>query len=156
MVQNPPEGSQRILPYLNYADPKAAIEFLKAAFGFEQGLLLEMPDGNIGHCELLLGGETLMLAGEFAEGGLSSPKSLGGVHASVVVYVDDLDAHYEHAKAIGAAIVQEPADQFYGDRTYRALDPEGVGWEFHQHVRDVTPEEMMAAMGEMPQEGGSG
>lgn len=150
MVQNPPAGSQRILPYLNYSDPKAAIEFLKGAFGFEQGLLLEMPDGNIGHCELQMGGETLMLAGEFAEGGLSSPKSLGGVHASVVVYVDDLDAHCERARAAGAQIVQEPADQFYGDRTYRALDPEGVGWDFHQHVRDVTPEEMMAAMSESP------
>ena len=152
MVQNPPPGSQRILPYLNYADPKAAIAFIVDAFGFEQGLLLEMPDGSIGHCELQRDGETIMLAGEFAEGGLSSPKSLGGVHASVVVYVDDINAHYEHAKAAGAQIVQEPIDQFYGDRTYRALDPEGVGWDFHQHVRDVTPEEMAAAMAEMPQE----
>lgn len=146
MVQNPPEGSQRILPYLNYSDPKAAIAFLCEAFGFEQGLLLEMPDGSVGHCELLLGGETLMLAGEFPELGLSTPKSLGGVHATVVVYVDDIDTHYEQAKAAGAEIMQEPTDQFYGDRTYRARDPEGVAWDIHQHVRDVTPEEMMAAM----------
>ncbi len=152
MVQNPPAGSQRILPYLNYADPAAAIEFITTAFGFEQGLRLDGPDGSVMHCELLHSGETLMLAGEFAEGGLSSPKSLGGVHASVVVYVDDLDAHYEQAKAAGVQIVQEPTEQFYGDRTYRALDPEGLGWDFHQHVRDVTPEEMMAAMAEMPQE----
>ena len=149
MVQNPPAGSQRILPYLNYSDAKAASEFIRNAFGFEQGLLLEMPDGSIGHCELLYGGETLMLASEFADVGLSSPAALGGVHASVVVYVDDINAHCEHARAAGAQIVQEPEDQFYGDRTYRALDTEGVGWEFHQHVRDVTPEEMMAAMTQM-------
>ena len=148
MVQNPPEGTQRIVPYLNYADPKPVIEFLINAFGFEQGLLLDMPDGSVGHCELQMNGETLMLSSEFPEGGLSSPKSLGGVHATVLVYVDDVDAHFEHAKAAGAQIVEEPTDQFYGDRTYRALDPEGVGWEFHQHVRDVTPEEMMAAMTE--------
>ena len=149
MVQNPPEGTQRILPYLNYADPKPVIEFLINAFGFEQGTLLEMPDGSVGHCELLMNGETLMLSSEFPEGGLSSPKSLGGVHATVLVYVDDVDAHFEHAKAAGAQIVEEPTDQFYGDRTYRALDPEGVGWEFHQHVRDVTPEEMAAALASM-------
>ena len=149
MVQNPPPGSQRILPYLNYADPKPVIEFLIDAFGFEQGTLLDMPDGSVGHCELLMNGETLMLSSEFPEGGLSSPRTLGGVHATVVVYVDDVDAHFEHAKASGAQIVEEPTDQFYGDRTYRALDPEGVGWEFHQHVRDVTPEEMMAAITEM-------
>ena len=149
MVQNPPEGTQRIIPYLNYADPKPVIEFLINAFGFEQGLLLDMPDGSVGHCELQMNGETLMLSSEFPEGGLSSPKSLGGVHATVLVYVDNVDAHFEHARAAGAQIVEEPTDQFYGDRTYRALDPEGVGWEFHQHVRDVTPEEMMAAMSEM-------
>ena len=149
MVQNPPAGSQRILPYLNYADPKPVIEFLINAFGFEQGLLLDMPDGSVGHCELQMNGETLMLSSEFPEGGLSSPKALGGVHATVLVYVDDVDAHFEHAKAAGAQIVEEPTDQFYGDRTYRALDPEGVGWEFHQHVRDVTPEEMMAAAAQM-------
>ena len=148
MVQNPPEGSQRIVPYLNYSDPRTVIDFLINAFGFEQGLLIEGPEGTIGHCELQLGGETVMLAGEFGEVGLSSPKSLGGVHASVMVYVDDVDAHCERARAAGAQIVQEPADQFYGDRTYRALDPEGVGWDIHQHVRDVTPEEMMAAMTE--------
>ena len=155
MVQNPPAGSQRILPYLNYANPKPVIEFLINAFGFEQGLLLEGPDGSVGHCELQMYGETLMMAGEYAEGGLSSPASLGGVHASVVVYVDDVDAHHEQAKAAGAQIVQEPADQFYGDRTYRALDPEGLGWEFHQHVRDVTPEEMEAALAAMPTNGAS-
>ncbi len=153
MVQNPPEGSQRIVPYLNYSDPKAVIEFLIDAFGFEQGLLIEGPDDSIGHCELLLGGETVMLSSEFAEGGLSSPKSLGGVHASVMVYVDDVDAHCEQAREAGAQIVQEPADQFYGDRTYRALDPEGVGWDFHQHVRDVTPEEMAAAAAAMAEMG---
>lgn len=152
MVQNPPEGSQRIVPYLNYADPKNIIAFLTEAFGFEQGLILEMPDGSVGHCELRLGGETVMLASAFPEMGLGSPKSLGGVHATVVVYVDDVDAHFEHAKASGAEIIQEPTDQFYGDRTYRALDPEGVAWDIHQHVRDVTPEEMAAAMAEMPQE----
>lgn len=151
MVQNPPEGSQRIVPYLNYSDPNAVIDFLINAFGFEQGLRLDMPDGSVGHCELRHGGETFMLSSEFEEGGLRSPKSLGGVHGSVMVYVDDLDAHYEHAKAAGAEIVQEPADQFYGDRTYRALDPEGVGWDFHQHVRDVSPEEMAAAAAEMGQ-----
>ena len=154
MVQNPPAGSQRIVPYLNYADPKTAAEFLCRAFGFEQGLIFEAPDGSVGHCELQLGGETFMLAGEFAEGGLSSPKALGGVHASVLVYVDDVDAHYQQAKAEGAQIVQEPAEQFYGDRTYRALDTEGVGWDFHQPTRVVTPEEMAAAAAAMAAEQG--
>jgi uncharacterized glyoxalase superfamily protein PhnB len=56
--------------------------------------------------------------------------------------VDDVDAHYEAAKAAGAHIFLELADQYYGDRTYGAEDPEGHQWSFAQHVRDVDPEDM--------------
>ena len=66
-----------------------------------------MPDGSVGHCELQMNGETLMLASAFPEMGLSSPQALGGIHAQVVVYVDDLDAHCERARAAGAEITQE-------------------------------------------------
>ena len=58
--------------------------------------------------------------------------------------VDDADAHCAAARAAGAEIMQEPQDQFYGDRTYRARDLEGHHWTFGQHLRDVTAEEMEA------------
>jgi len=60
----------------------------------------------------------------------------------VYVYVDDVDKHFAVAKAAGAHILSEPADQFYGDRAYGAEDPEGHQWSFAQHVRDVAPEDM--------------
>ncbi len=145
MVQNPPEGNQRIIPYLNYSDPRAAIKFICNTFGFSVAFTLEGPDGEIAHAELRRDNETVMLSGPFAPG-LSGAGDLSARHASICLYVDDLDAHYEAARAVGAEIAQEPMDQFYGDRTYRVNDPEGVGWEIHQHVRDVSPEEMMAAL----------
>lgn len=43
---------------------------------------------------------------------------------------------------MGAHILQELADQFYGDRTYGAEDPEGHQWSSGQPVRDVSPEDM--------------
>ncbi len=149
MVQNPPAGSQRIIPYLNYSDPRAAMEFICNAMGFEVAMILEGPDGAVAHAELQRDNETIMLSGAFPDGGLSGASELSARHASVCLYVDNLDAHYAAAKAAGAEIVQEPMDQFYGDRTYRANDPEGVGWDIHQHVRDVTPEEMAAAVADM-------
>jgi uncharacterized glyoxalase superfamily protein PhnB len=57
------------------------------------------------------------------------------------VYVNDVDEHFERAKAAGAEIAEEPADQKYGDRRYTAKDPEGHHWFFATHVRDVAPEE---------------
>jgi uncharacterized glyoxalase superfamily protein PhnB len=59
----------------------------------------------------------------------------------VHVYVDDVDAHFERARAAGATILEEPADQPYGDRRYAAEDPEGHQWFFAQHVRDLAPED---------------
>jgi hypothetical protein len=44
--------------------------------------------------------------------------------------------------------VAEPEDQFYGDRTYRAIDLEGHMWTFFVHVRDVAKAEAEAAIGQ--------
>ena len=54
---NPPAGSQRIVPYLYYDDPRAALEHLCRVFGFEQTVLLEWPDGGLAHAEASLHGE---------------------------------------------------------------------------------------------------
>ena len=45
-----------------------------------------------------------------------NPRELGQVTQSLYVYVDDVNKHFQHAKASRAKIVEEPADQFYGDR----------------------------------------
>jgi uncharacterized glyoxalase superfamily protein PhnB len=59
-----------------------------------------------------------------------------------------LDKHCEQARAAGAVIAAEPEDQFYGDRTYRAVDLEGHCWAFSTHVREVTRAEAEAAIGQ--------
>jgi PhnB protein len=78
--------------------------------------------------------------------GYKNPNELGGRTQTTYIYVDDVDAHYEAAKAGGAHIERELADQFYGDRNYGAHDPEGHAWSFATHVHDPSPEEMQAAM----------
>lgn len=143
MVQNPPENCQHIVPYLSYADASAAIEFLCRAFGFEKGLLIPMEDDKIGHAELHYAGETLMLASEYAPAKMASPRNAGLITAALSIYVEDVDAHFRRAKAAGAEIIDEPSDQFYGDRVYSALDAEGHRWSFHQHIKDVDFDTMM-------------
>ena len=144
MVQNPPEGYQSIIPYICYEDGPAAIDFLVQAFGFEEIMRMPMPDGRIGHAELRQFGSVIMVSSTYTEMGLASPKDLPAHHGQVMCYVEDVDAHHERAKAAGATITQEPEDQFYGDRSYRAVDPEGHRWIFSQHFKDVSEEEMQA------------
>lgn len=78
-----------------------------------------------------------------------SPKSLGGcgTQSIHVKLARDLGAHCQRAREAGAEIVQEPADQFYGERTYRARDPEGHLWTFSQTVRVMSIAEMESAGG---------
>ena len=142
MAKNPPEGTQRVIPYITYADAPAALEFLGKAFGLEERFRMPGPDGKVMHAEGSHCDNVVMLASAVEDMGLTSPKDLPARHGLIVVYVDDVDAHYARAKAAGAKILAEPEDQFYGDRTYRVEDPEGHQWAFHKHVRDVPPEEM--------------
>lgn len=123
------ESGQRLVPYLIYQDGRAAIDFLCRAFGFEESERHEMPDGRLGHAELEYEGHRLMLASEYPELGLVSPRRKSEYHAQLVCYVDDLDAHHQRAKDAGATIISEP-DVQYGERTYRAADLEGVRWIF--------------------------
>jgi len=141
MVQNPPEGTQRIIPYLLYDDPARALDFLVNVFGFEERFRMPGPDGSVLHAEAGYRDNVVMLGAAKREE-VASPRNLPALHALVLCYVDDVDAHHARAKAAGANILAEPEDQFYGDRTYRVEDPEGHQWYFHTHVRDVPPEEM--------------
>jgi uncharacterized glyoxalase superfamily protein PhnB len=67
-----------------------------------------------------------------------NPKDLGQATQILYVYVEDVDKHCEHARKAGATIKQEPADQFYGDRRYGAVDLEGHEWFFASRVRELS------------------
>lgn len=144
MVKNPPEGYARVTPYLLYHDCDAAIEFLTGTLGFTEKLRMSGQDGKTNHAELELEGGLIMLGNPGED--YKSPNELGGRTELTYIYVDDVDAHYQRAKAGGAHIERELEDQFYGDRTYGLHDPEGHAWSFATHVREVSPEEMQAAM----------
>jgi uncharacterized glyoxalase superfamily protein PhnB len=90
-----------------------------------------------------------MVGGEWTES-VRSPASVGGVNTQCVhVQIPgDVDEHCERARGAGAAIVAEPEDQFYGDRTYRAADPEGHIWSFATRVREVSRSEAEEALGQ--------
>jgi uncharacterized glyoxalase superfamily protein PhnB len=137
---------------VHYRDPKAALAWLEQAFGFEITMAIDGPPDapEMGHYEMSCAGQgRVMVGAEWAEW-VRSPASVGGANTqSVHVQLPGgLDEHCERARAAGAVIAAEPQDQFYGDRTYRALDLEGHCWSFGARVRDVTREEAEAAIGQ--------
>jgi uncharacterized glyoxalase superfamily protein PhnB len=133
---------------LSYKDPKAALNWLERAFGFDLAMVITDADGNIGHSEMRYGDSMIMVGSEWSDDH-KSPASIGGKNTqSVHVHMTgDIDAHCEHARKAGAEIIQEPDTQFYGDRTYRARDPEGHIWTFGQTVKELSPQEWDKASG---------
>lgn len=144
-----------IVPVVFYRDPMAALAWLEKAFGFELALLVTDREGNVGHAEMTWRGGAIGVGGEWASpellgpAELRSPASLDGVGTQFIriILEGDLDRHCERARAAGAQITQEPENQFYGDRTYRALDLEGHVWNFSQAVAEVSVAEMEQASG---------
>lgn len=137
-----------IVPALTYADPNAAVAFLEAAFGFEPGLSVSDSNGRIQHAELTWGNGRIMLGPMGWAEWAKNPAAVSGANTQCVhVEVSDIEAHCARARAAGAVILAEPADQFYGHRTYRARDLEGHVWNFGQPVREVSAAEMHAATG---------
>ncbi|MHB1716487.1 MAG: VOC family protein [Acidimicrobiales bacterium] len=137
---------------VHYEDPKAALAWLVDAFGFEITMAIDGPPESpeMCHYELALEGRGAVMVGGQWTPKVRSPRGLDGVNTQNlhVQLASGLDAHCERARARGATIAQEPAEQFYGDRTYRAIDIEGHMWTFSQHVREMSRAEAEAALGQ--------
>lgn len=143
-----PVSRATLISSISYKNPRAAIAWLEKAFGFEVAMLIEDREGHIVHSEMSFGASGVMVGGEWSEDH-KSPASIGGKNTqSVHIHIEtDLDAHCERARGAGAEIVMAPETQFYGDRTYRARDPEGHIWTVGQTVKAVSLEDAEASTG---------
>ena len=137
-----PEGYHTITPYLVVDGASELIEFVKKAFGAEEGARMPMPGGKIGHAEVKIGDSHLMLADANPP---DQPARTGNLH----LYVKDVDATFKSAVAAGAKAIRQPENQFYGDRISVVSDRWGNSWSIGTHVEDVTPEEMKKRMANM-------
>jgi uncharacterized glyoxalase superfamily protein PhnB len=125
-----------------YKQPLAALDWLEKAFGFERSIMVKDQAGNLVHSEMRFEDAYLVVDSEWSTD-IASPASINGKNTqSVYIRIRrDIDGHCARALAAGAVILQEPEDQFYGERTYRAIDPEGHIWTFAQTVKVVPKEE---------------
>jgi uncharacterized glyoxalase superfamily protein PhnB len=123
-----------VIPVLVYPDVRAAVEWLGAAFGFVEHVQI----GEDHRAQLGFGDGAVIVADVGSE--RRAPQPDGETH-SVMVRVEEANAHCEQARAHGATILMEPTDFPYGERQYRAEDLAGHRWTFSQTLRDVAPEE---------------
>ena len=125
-----------IFPVLKYQNAPAAIAWLSKALGFDKMMEVPGPDGTIAHAEMSLGQGVIMIGS--ARKDPTNPWST--IKQGIYVYVDDVDAHHDRAKAAGAEIISAPRDTEYGSREYGVRDPEGNLWGFGSFLPETNTE----------------
>jgi PhnB protein len=123
-----------VAPMLSVRNGAKAIAFYEAAFGARVLFKVEDPDGAV-VAQLALGQSDFWLADESPEHKNFSPETLGGSTVRMVLVVDDPDSVFEQALAAGANVVWPVADQPYGWRVGRVVDPFGHHWEIGKPLR---------------------
>ena len=131
-----------VIPMLSYEDGPAAMDWLAAAFGFREKTRWLGENGELSHGEMEAGSGLIMLATPTPE--YQSPlrhrqhcdtarkwHDVPWVIDGLLVYVDDIQSHFERAKAQGARILSAIEEDPPGSR-YRAEDLEGHRWMFMQ------------------------
>jgi PhnB protein len=129
-----PDGYHTVTPYLTVKGADRLLDFVKSAFSAEETVRMDRPDGTIAHSEVQIGDSKLMLGEPTEQWDASS--------ATMHLYVEDCEATYRRALDAGATSLQEPADQFYGDRMAGVRDPHGNNWWIATHIEDVPEDEM--------------
>jgi uncharacterized glyoxalase superfamily protein PhnB len=137
MSDGQPGEMPQIIPYLYYEDAGPAIEFMETGFGFEIVSVFRNPEDDRVLTSTVRTGSGLIFVGPgmefFGTQGVQDPES---VSSMTYVYVADVDAHCERARAAGARITAEPHVHFGGNRQYTASDPGGQRWTFAQSGAD--------------------
>jgi uncharacterized glyoxalase superfamily protein PhnB len=124
-----------VIPVLVYPDVRAAVEWLGAAFGFQERVRI-----GAGHrSQLQVGPDGAVIVAD--AGGERQPPGAGPASHLIKVRVPDVDAQFQRARRRGARVLQEPTEYEYGERECTVEDLAGHRWQFTQTIRDVAPEE---------------
>jgi PhnB protein len=143
MAASRPDDSPQVIPYLYYHDATKALDFLVKAFGFEVKSAYRDDNGDVLTAQLRTG-DGLVMIGSGMEGfGTRGVDDPDWATTRMFGYVDDVDAHYERAKAAGVRIVSEPEVHFSNNKIYVAGDCGGQQWIFAQPSDSVGESDSM-------------
>jgi PhnB protein len=134
-----------IVPSLVVSDVQATLDWF-GKLGFTTEFSMPGPDGGIAHAEVSRGPDVRLMLGPTGWG----PSAPGSTGMSLYITLrESVDAYHQSVSSAGVSVIDALTDQFWGDRTFTVEHPDGYRIMFAEHVRDVTPEEMDAAMKEM-------
>lgn len=129
-----PNHVRMVVPMLVCLDPAAELDFCKAAFGAVERSRRSEENGAVVHATLGIGEILVMVHGETAHLASRAPQPDGSSSVVIYLYLEDVDTIVERAIAAGARVLTPLADQFWGDRMARIVDPAGHAWNVASRV----------------------
>jgi uncharacterized glyoxalase superfamily protein PhnB len=141
MISNRSVPTDTVLPHVMYRNLEDAILWLGNAFGFVEHYRYGDP---ISGSQVAAGNAWIMLKQARPED--PTPKELGFGTQSLTVFIEDIRAHFEHAKSAGVTLLEDLHETVYGELQYAAEDLIGHHWLFSCHARDLSPVEWGATV----------
>jgi PhnB protein len=129
-----PDGYHTINTSVIVDGAQEVVDFLKKTFDAKERLMMPGQPGKIAHAELEIGDSLVMIS--------DATEQYPATRCRVYAYVADVDATYKRALAAGAKGVEEPQNQFWGDRTAAIVDSKGNHWAIAPRVEDLSSEEI--------------
>jgi PhnB protein len=123
-----------LIPMLICLDAAAEIEFCRLAFGAQELSRRSGHDGSVVHATMQVGSTMFMVHGQYPQLESQAPKRDGSSSVVIYIYIDDVDAVIDQAVAAGAVILLPAANQPWGDRVGRIMDPAGHVWNVAAHI----------------------
>ena len=134
MISNRSLPVDTILPHVMVRNLNEAVPWFTNAFGFVEHYRYGDPPSG---AQMRAGNAWIML--KQAPRSSATPKELGFGTQSLTIFIENLEAHYEHARSAGVTLLEDLHETVYGELQYAAEDLDGHHWLFSRHARDLSP-----------------
>lgn len=124
-----------LIPMLVCRDAAAEIAFCQAAFGAVELSRRMAPDGSVVHATLRIHQSLFMVHDVSPSLASHAPAPDGSSPVVTYLYGEEVDAVIDRAVAAGAKVLLPAADQAWGDRVGRIMDPAGHVWNIAARLR---------------------
>lgn len=122
----------QVMPIITVSSVDAVRDFYVDKLGFQHVMGMVGKDGQLDFCTVVLGGARVMFTRGAGSGAGRQP-------VDIYLEVDDVEAYHARLKKNGVAISDPLTMQWWGDRTFKVLDPSGYEIWFYTNVAEPRP-----------------
>lgn len=138
-----PRGYRTVTPVIVVKGVQDAIEFYQGCFGAEPSQeVLSQDELTVVAVTLKIGNSLVRVIEESLENKILSPSTLGGAAASLHLYINDIDSHWQQALDYGARPVSGLQDTYWGERYGIIADPFGHHWSMASKIENLSKDEL--------------